>query len=572
MPIRILPEKVVAAIAAGEVIERPESVVKELVENSIDASATRIQIFVERGGRKSIEVIDNGCGIPAVEVPLAVERHATSKLSTEQDLFHIETLGFRGEALTSIAAVSRMDLATRSTGEEIGIRLTVVGGQIREPQPIGVPLGTQVKVRDLFFNLPARLKFLKSESTERHRIHTLIARYAIAYPHISFQLIQEGREIFHTTGSGDRREVLAVMYGLETAKSLIHLPEMEEAAIRVGGFISPPSVHRGTRREITFFVQGRWIQDPSLAAAVIQAYHGLLMVGRYPLAVILLDTPPEFVDVNVHPAKAEIRFRDPSLVFRTVQRAVRGVLLGQTPAPEVRLETSWWRASPAPSSTVIDPAWEMAQEVEQDYPPVRIQSSFPEGKVPLLRAVGQVGAAYLVAEGPDGLYLIDQHAAHERVLFERMMKDFANHRLESQQLLGAETIELAKQEAEIIEENIELLRSLGFEIEAFGKNAFRLRAVPAVLSMTDPEQSLRVVVEDIGEDETPLANEFEARIVARVCKRAAVKSGQVLSLEEQRKLIRDLEICKSPRNCPHGRPTMIHLSVDALERQFGRRG
>lgn len=571
MPIRILPDNVVSAIAAGEVIERPESVVKELVENSIDASARRILISIEGGGRKLIEVTDNGMGIPIDEVPLAVERYATSKLETEQDLFHIDTLGFRGEALTSIGAVSRMELITRSEGEELGTRLAVAGGQISAPQPIGAPPGTRVVVRELFFNLPARLKFLKSEATERHRIQALIARYAIAYPHISFRLMQEGREGFYSTGSGDRREVLAACYGLETAKSLIHLPEMEETAIRVSGFISPPSVHRGTRREITFFVQGRWIQDPSLAAAVIQAYHGLLMVGRYPLAVILLQTPPDFIDVNVHPTKAEIRFKDPSLVFRTVQRAVRGVLLGQAPAAQFHFESSW-RPANLPPSSAIDPGWAMAEAMQPDLPPVRAQSSLPQANMPLLRAVGQVGAAYLVAEGPDGLYLIDQHAAHERVLFERMMSDFVNGKLESQQLLGPQTVELTHREAEMIEGNLTLIRSLGFEVEPFGKNVFRLRGVPAVLSKIDPEQSLRVLVEDIGEDEAPLASEFEARIIARVCKRAAVKSGQVLSSEEQRKLIRDLEACTSPRSCPHGRPTMIHLSVDALERQFGRRG
>ncbi|NIM95725.1 MAG: DNA mismatch repair endonuclease MutL, partial [Anaerolineales bacterium] len=262
MPIRVLSEDVASAIAAGEVVERPESVVKELVENAIDASAKRIEINIEGGGRRLIEVADDGCGIRADEVPLAVAHHATSKLSTKDDLFQIETLGFRGEALTSIGAVSRMEILTRSTKEEVGTKLTVTGGHIDEPVPIGAPSGTVVRIRDLFFNMPARLKFLKSETTERRRISTLISRYAIAYPQIAFKLVQEGREGLSTTGSGNRTEVLAAVFGLDTAKSMICLPEGGDGKIQVNGYISPPSVHRSNRREITFFVRGRWIQDP----------------------------------------------------------------------------------------------------------------------------------------------------------------------------------------------------------------------------------------------------------------------------------------------------------------------
>jgi DNA mismatch repair protein MutL len=572
VPIRVLPQEVASKIAAGEVIERPESVVKELIENALDAGGSRIQITIEHGGRKLIEVVDDGCGIPAQEVPLILERHATSKLSTFDDLFTLESLGFRGEALTSIAAVSRMELITRAGDEKVGTRLFIDGGKPDGPHPIGAPTGTTVRVRDLFYNLPARLKFLKTENTERRRIHTLVSRYAIAYPDTAFQLVLEGRNALHTTGNGHRREVIANIFGLEIAKSMIALPEPLQGSIRVSGFVSPPSIHRGTRREITLFVQGRWIHDQSLSAAVIQAYHGLLMVGRYPMAVILLQLPSEHVDVNVHPAKAEVRFQDPQHIFSVVQRAIRGTLLGQTTEPPVHFETSWWQRDTLESQKIIDPAWEMDRKITMDSVPEAIQTRIPQTKVPLLRPVGQVGATYLVAEGPDGLYLIDQHAAHERVLFEAMMEAREEGQLGSQQLLEAINLEMTRSEALILEENLNLLNAIGFEIEEFGKETFRVRAVPVILSKVDPGQAVTAMIESLEQDEKPMEGEVEAHLITLVCKQAAVKAGQVLSLEEQRKLIQDLEACKMPRTCPHGRPTMIHLSVDSLEKQFGRRG
>jgi DNA mismatch repair protein MutL len=572
VPIRVLPRDVASKIAAGEVVERPESVVKELIENALDASGNRIQITIEKGGKKLIEVVDDGCGIPSQEVPLILERHSTSKLTTIEDLFTLESLGFRGEALTSISAVSRMELITRTKDEDVATRLMIDGGHADTPQPIGAPTGTTVRVRDLFYNLPARLKFLKTENTERRRIQTLVSRYALAYPDVSFQLTSEGRRVLQTAGNGQRREVLASIFGLEIAKNMIALPDPLEGTIQVNGFVSPPSIHRGTRREITFFVQGRWIHDQSLSAAVIQAYHGLLMVGRYPMAVILLQMPSQYVDVNVHPAKAEVRFQDPQQIFTVVQRAIRGTLLGQTTEPPVHFESSWWQRDSVADQKLIDPAWEMDRHLTVDRVPEILQTQLPHTEVPLLRPVGQVGATYLVAEGPDGLYLIDQHAAHERVLFEAMMEAHKEGKLESQQLLEAIRLEMTRGESSTVEENLDLLNSLGFEIEPFGREMYRVRAVPALLSNVDPGKAVMVVVENLAENESPLEGEIESRVIARVCKQAAVKAGQILSLEEQRKLIQDLEACEMPRTCPHGRPTMIHLSVDTLEKQFGRRG
>jgi DNA mismatch repair protein MutL len=592
MPIHILPPEVASQIAAGEVIERPASVVKELVENALDSGAKHISISVEAAGQRLVEVGDDGCGISAQDLSLAVERHATSKLSQAADLFQINTLGFRGEALASIGSVSRMTITSRIAQAEVGARLRVEGGKANPVEPAGAPVGTLVRVEDLFYNLPARLKFLKTESTERRQIDNLVTRYALAYPLVRFQLRQEGRPALQTSGNGDRREVLASMYSADVARQMLEVL-FEDDAIRITGFVSPTSLTRSNRREITFFVNGRPVNDPALSAALLKGYHTLLMVGRYPLAVLFLEMAPNALDVNVHPAKAEVRFRQPERVFTGMQNAVRGALLAHSPLPGLEGQLRWApSASGRPLSSRVDPAWEMQNinawssypseqgpnwrtETSQTEPGaeagLRPRANLTDEHLPLLRPVGQIANAYLVAEGPDGLYLIDQHAAHERVLFERFIKQQAD-KVASQSLLQATTVELSAASARLLEEQLPILGRLGFEVEAFGPNTYLVRAIPNLLTGIDPEAALRVLVEEFEEDETPLYAEQEARIIARVCKRAAVKAGQSLSPEEQRALLFDLENCQSPRTCPHGRPTMIHLSVDILERQFGRRG
>jgi DNA mismatch repair protein MutL len=574
VPIKILPENVSSTIAAGEVVERPASVVKELAENSLDAGAKAIQISTEEGGKLLIEVVDDGSGIAQAEVLLAVARFATSKLQTAQDLFAIDTLGFRGEALSSIAAVSRLEMITRAQGEEVGSKLNVNGGDIKPLSTIGSPPGTVMRVRDLFYNVPARRKFLKTENTERRWITRFVSRYALAYPHVRFELQQEGRSLLNTSGKGDPREVLTEVFGLETARQMISIPPSAGAEISVSGFVGPPELNRSNRRELTFFVNGRWVQDSSLSAAVLQAYHTLLMVGRYPIAVLFLQVHPEQVDVNVHPTKSEIRFREPDRVFAVIQRAIRATLMGHTSPVRVDFQSTWSREGTSSRPGAISADWGFAAESSFDPSvsrPLSLQGVLPSGTIPLLRAVGQIGAAYLVAEGPDGLYLVDQHAAHERILFEKMMAEREAGALESQILLETQTIEFSHSEAALLEENLKALQELGFVIEPFGERSFQLRAVPSLVTGKDPLFALRSVVEEFEENEEPLADALEDRLAARICKRVAIKAGQVLSFAEQRQLLRDLESCSMPRTCPHGRPTMIHLSVDALERQFGRR-
>lgn len=565
--------------------------VKELTENALDAGATNISISIMDAGRTLVEVADDGTGIPADELALAASRHATSKLVQSGDLFHIRTLGFRGEALASIGSVSHMTITSRVESAKEGARLKVEGGVSGKVEKVGAPKGTVARVENLFYNVPARLKFLKTDVTERRAIDSLVTRYALAYPTVRFRVMDGKQTTLQTAGDGDRRAILAALYGVDVAKQMLEVMAGEEG-MTLTGFISPVSLTRSNRKEITFFINGRWVQEVSLNSALLQAYHTLLMVGRYPLTALFLDMAPEEVDVNVHPTKAEVRFRAQDKVFSFVQRSVRKALLAYTPVPAVspQLWGSRSRTDELPRREVgID--WSIGHDEElkvesgvltsmesaSDGSPAsslrspNSQSAFSTG-VPLLRLIGQIGATYLVAEGPDGLYLVDQHAAHERVLFEKLMAQHENKSIPAQSLLTPEIVTLPPQSSKALVEQLVFLNHFGFEVEEFGTNTFQVRAMPVLFAGGSPASALKALVEDFEEDESPLAAEVEARLAARVCKRLAVKAGQALTSEEQRSLLNDLEACQSPRTCPHGRPTMIHLSVDMLERQFGRKG
>ena len=639
MTIQVLADEVASQIAAGEVIERPASVVKELIENAIDAGAQKITIHIEGAGKKLIEIIDDGCGIPADELEIAVKRHATSKLRTADDLFHIHTLGFRGEALAAAGSVSRMTITTRTADSETGRRIVVDGGFVTSNKTVGAPPGTTITIEDLFYNVPARLKFLKSDSTERNQIETLISRYALAYPDIRWQLINETKTILQTTGNGNYREILAAIYGLDIAKQFIEV-ELDEEGLTIFGFISPVGLTRSNRKEMNYFVNGRWVQEQALNASVQRAYQTLIMVGRFPIIALFITVNPEDVDVNVHPAKAEVRFKNADRIIGGVHRAVRRGLITQSPVPELNTPTAWpsyrqetpppfdpngqgvptaqplWRSnltdfSPASDTPADEQAMDTTPQRPQPGPPVyqpfmpqpvsvpqqntgnfdpsagipREQpaadiptpvSSAPAAQnapfFPILRWIGQIGATYIIAEGPDGLYLIDQRAAHERILYEKMLDAEANGTIVSQALLEPAVVQLPPWQATALEENMPVLSRLGFEIEEFGPNAFRVLAMPTLFEKGSPAAAIAAVVEDIENDNVPMQGLTSEKIASYVCKRMAVKAGQTLSTDEQRALIRDLEQCRSPRTCPHGRPTMIHLSIDLLEKQFGRKG
>jgi DNA mismatch repair protein MutL len=596
MSIEVLSERVVAQIAAGEVVERPASVVKELIENSLDAGASNIYVHVVGGGRRMIRVSDDGCGISSNEAELGFARHATSKLRSVDDLLTIQTLGFRGEALASIAAVSHVTMATRFQNEEVGTSLRLEGGQILQRKAMGTPTGTVITVENLFYNTPARLKFLKKENTEKRHIATLITRYAMAYPQVRFVLEQDGREVFRSSGSGHLTDVMVAVLGLDDFKNMVEVygeDKTHSEPITVSGFTSTPGLNRADRTHITLFVNGRWVQDTTLAYAVTQAYHTFLMNGRYPVAVLMISMPTQDVDVNVHPTKAEVRFRDSNAVFTAVQRAVRRAVVELARTPSVRggryaglataRELDGWGGFDTDYSKQIE--MNLSLESAGQYPRQQEHlataddpTAIPEGlgtptkprTLPILRVVGQIGGTYIVAEGPVGMYLIDQHAAHERILYEQFMDEYERKQTVVQHTLAAQTINLSPSEARLIEENMDALQKVGFELEAFGPNTFVIRSVPAMLADNDPLEAVGGILDDLELGHTPGQPSIEKKIVLRVCKQAAVKAGQILSLKEMQVLIQQLERCESPHTCPHGRPTMLHMSRDQLAREFGR--
>nr|MBC7245161.1 DNA mismatch repair endonuclease MutL [Chloroflexota bacterium] len=592
MPIRILPPQVASKIAAGEVVERPASVVKELVENAIDAGATDIRIELRNGGRRLIRVNDNGCGIPEDEAALAFARHATSKISSEQDLLRIQTLGFRGEALASIAAVSQVTMLTSVRDGGAGILLRLEGGELVQREKHASRPGTVVTVENLFYNTPARLKFLRSEATESSHIIKLVGAYAIAYPELRFTLIENGKLVLQTSGTGKLYDVLVKVFGLEIAQQMLEiqpeesvpnhdLPPQPSSEVRVQGYIGSPSLHRATRDYQLFFVNRRWIKDRSLSYAVEEAYRTILPTGRYPVAILNITMPPADVDVNVHPTKREVRFREPRGVFAAVQRAVRYTVLQQSPVatatgrPAAMLPREWERyqpqlLKPLASEAGLTPA-QMALEIQRtaDVEPAMISSVPMLERLPMLRVLGQVRQTYIIAEGPDGLYLIDQHAAHERVLFEQLQAEHASMTASAQNLLQPLPIELPPHQRSLLDAILEPLSALGFDIAPFGGDTYLVRAIPSTLQPADVPDVIAELLDVASEGrDTTLSAE---RLLTIIACHGAVRAGQTLTLDEARELVRLLEKTTSPYTCPHGRPTMIHLSSAQLERSFNRR-
>jgi DNA mismatch repair protein MutL len=608
MPIRLLPEEVASRIAAGEVVERPSSVVKELVENSLDAQATRVEVETRDGGIRLIRIRDNGSGIPSDEVALAFRRHATSKLQIAEDLEEIGTLGFRGEALSSIASVSRTTCITRHIEEETGTRLTLEGGDFVAQTPVGRPHGTELIIENLFYNVPARRKFLRTDRTERRHIDGFLTRYAIAYPGTAFIVSHDGATAITTSGNGDASEVLLSVYGLELGACLLPIPEelTQGHEIRVRGFVGPTSVHRADRGYITIFVNGRWIQDLRLPYGIIQAYHTLLPTKRYPIAFVMIDMPATDVDVNVHPAKTEVRFRDGDAVFRAVQRAVRATVIHAAPvvAPWMPSPSTDAESRPvetgkaetmremlaalqpsqshihfggdeSPAAGPPEPAQASSgntaasfQAQRLDIPSRQMPGTVRTNELPPLRIVGQLATMFLIAEGPDGLYLIDQHAAHERVLFERLASDAIQGRVAGQPLLEPKVVSLPTDDADRLLQLLPALDAVGLEIDPFGPNTFLVRALPAQIQHLPPADLLADIAGTEGEFRVQA--EIQEAVIRHICKRAAIKAGQVLSREEMQQLVKDLEQTQNPRTCPHGRPTIIQISTEELARQFGR--
>ncbi len=602
MPIELLRPEVSSKIAAGEVIERPASAVKELVENALDAGASRIQIEIRAGGIEYIRVTDDGVGIPVNQVELAFQRFATSKLSHTEDLESVATLGFRGEALPSIASIARVEMRTRSQDEDSGSHIELEDGEIKSLASVGLPVGTTLIARHLFRNFPARRKFLRSPASEQSRIQSVVSHYALAYPEVGFELRADRGRPFTSPGSGNLRDAVAAVHGRRIAVDMLELSSDGDGdEPSVSGLIGPPSMDRANRTYISLFVNRRWVQNRSISYAIEQSYHGFMAERRYPVAVVNVSVPYQDVDVNAHPAKAEIRFKRENQVFGAVQRAIRKILTDHAPVPEIshravsRPDGSHYPQRPQPHNPAAfwpttpfsapprvhgspggTPAAHHTAALGDFFAPHEASESStsaspnitPGKALPILRVLGQVGNTYVVAEGPDGMYMIDQHAAHERVMFEKVRAQVAAGAPEVQSLLEPAVVELDEGKMELILTQSDAISGMGFVLEPFGDSAVILRGVPALLKESDQAGALVDVLDlmaDGGGFET-----WEERAAYSIACHGAIRAGKVLSREEMRELVMQLEECAQPNSCPHGRPTMIHMSSGQLEREFGR--
>jgi len=582
MPIQLLKDETIGKIAAGEVVERPVSVVKELVENAIDAGATRISVEIEEGGSKLIRVSDNGVGMSREDLPLAVTRHATSKIVSFDDLEHLRTLGFRGEALPSIAAVA--DVTIRSSNGSGGGAIAIDYGRVGAANVDAAPKGTTITVRNLFANVPARRKFLRQPSTEATYISRMIGAYACDRSDIQWSLTTDGRRSIRTDGAGDDTSAAIGVFGTELADevlSLTELPaEIRVPGVQVSGWISSPRVSRSHRQSLYFFVNGRLIQHRALVFALEDAYHSLLMVGRHPLGMIRIELDPAMVDVNVHPTKAEVKFADERAVCRAVQRAAHQALLAQKQdvLPQVQFEPvprasfSANQISFASDRTPVSIGREF--ELDSRRQPEREEENAPpeeahQSGIPVLRVLGQVGGTYIIAEGPEGMFLIDQHAAHERVMYEKILAQMQAKSVDQQPMLDPMVIELPPDELAIFDKSTEELNAIGFEVERFGEQSVIIRSIPALIKGVDIAERFHEILRELvggGSGTTWL----DSVAISASC-HTAIRAGQPLSLPEMRELVAQLERTQQPRACGHGRPTMLHMSQYELERQFNRR-
>ncbi|MBI3947256.1 MAG: DNA mismatch repair endonuclease MutL [Armatimonadetes bacterium] len=564
--IAILDEATIGQIAAGEVIERPASLVKELLENSLDAGARRIEVVCEEGGCRRVSVVDDGCGMEREDAVLALQPHATSKIRTARDLSRVRTLGFRGEALASIASVSSVELVTRLRGAESGARLTARAGRITDLEEVGAPEGTAVTVRDLFLNAPVRRRYLRSPTTEFGYISDCVGQYVIAHPEVALRLVHGGETALHHPGSGERLDAVVSVFGAEAARQVLPVAAPGETCA-VEGFVSRPGFTRGTRAWQWFYANGRPVRSRALAHAVERAYHTLVPAGRFPVALLLFTLDSALVDVNVHPAKSEVRFLSEGDLHRFTERAVRQALqgvdltthLGAPPAPSAGAplpEAADASGTPAPAAAL----------------PLSWEASAAGSRAPgLPEARAQIHDTYILAEGPQGLFIIDQHTAHERSLFEQLMSGCATDLLRPMPLTVPFVLSLTSREANAARGNLEALRSLGFALDPFGRDAFLVRSVPAALGGGGCETALRDTIEELLQEQAPQTLDARReKVAALLACRSAVKAGDRLTLQEMQAIVRGLYEFQSRFTCQHGRPTVILLSREELEKRFHR--
>lgn len=611
--IRQLPTSVINKIAAGEVIERPASVVKELLENSLDAGSTRVDVVIEKGGAESIRITDNGCGIAAEQLTLAVASHATSKIADADDLFRVATLGFRGEALASIAEVSRLTIRSRPADCEAGAELEIVGGKAEPIRPTGCPQGTSIEVRQLFFNTPVRHKFMRTTQTEMGHINEAVTRLALAHPRVHFTLTHSSRLVHDLPPVEQARDRVAVLFGQELAESLIPI-DSDDDQVRLHGFVANPTQSRGNNRLQYLFLNGRFIRDRALQHALGEAYRGLLLTGRYPICFLHLEISPALVDVNVHPTKMEVRFQDGGRIYSQLLGSLRSKFLttdlvarGTLPTSSTEItadnevaastpETSdlfqWAKnqLTPASSGDLRADATNLdAPDSLQLHPfshPNRTDNPPSADAMPARRideaASGppdahtspsalQIHNRYLVVENEDGLEVIDQHALHERILYELLREKVLAGALERQRLLVPEPVDLASSEAAAVLENQELLAKIGVEVEPFGGETVLVSAYPAMLANFSPAEVVRGLAEQLQtEGKQPEIRDLLDELMHMIACKAAVKYGDSLTPEEVTALLDQRHLAQDHHHCPHGRPTALVFTREQLDRQFKR--
>ncbi|MGC1322402.1 MAG: DNA mismatch repair endonuclease MutL [Candidatus Udaeobacter sp.] len=611
--IRLLSETVASQVAAGEVVERPASVVKELVENSLDAGARDIDIAIRRGGISLVRVIDDGCGMDRDDALLSLERHATSKIRSAADLQAVATLGFRGEALPSIASVSRFRLSTREADAIAGTEIIVNGGKIDVVRDGGEAPGTQVEVRSLFYNLPARRKFLRSENTESRNIEHQIHLQAIGHPEIGFSLMRDDRILFQLPATATLGNRIRDLYGVELLQRLVEVNGAASPKIRISGFIGQAGLSRQTRSQQLVFVNGRAIESNLITGAVREGYHTALMKGQYPVTFLFVELDPGAVDVNVHPAKREVRFRDPNSVRQAVVSCIQQTLenaradwqekfrgpIRPEPAAAVSVKAvpdlTLRSAVTAPEAThrelphfgtvagVANLGRAPSETVGQAHRlPVTPTDSATDAVGLLQREVGKpsqqfeiigvLSKLYVLMENANGLVLVDQHAAHERVLFEELRRRMEQQGVPTQKLLLPQTFDVPPRDADWIEQNLSVLQRMGIGIESFGPGTFKIDSLPSFLDVSDGAQFMRKVIDDLkSAGNSASAMRLGEEMIAKSVCRHAVKANDPLRYPEVEKLIRDLLDCDLPYCCPHGRPTMIQISLAELEKKFGRK-
>ncbi len=575
---------------------------KELVENSIDAGARKIDILIRRGGISLVRVIDDGCGMDRDDALLSLERHATSKIRSVSDLEAIATLGFRGEALPSIASVSRFRLTTREQDAVAGTKIIVNGGKIDIVRDGGEAPGTQVEVRSLFYNIPARRKFLRAENTESRNIEHQLHLQAIGHAKVAFTFARDDRVVFQLPATATLIDRIRDLYGNELLEKLLPLNGVGSSQVRIGGLIGQAGLSRQTRAQQLVFVSGRAIESPLITTAVREGYHTALMKGQYPVTFLFLELDPGAVDVNVHPAKREVRFRDPNGVREAVVRCIQATLArgradwqkkfrappAQVSAqptvdlilrPQVSVPEVSHRELPQfPTAEIVGLAHRLpvppadSARSEPDWPSLAQQKRVERAATPQFQIIGVLNKLYVLMENADGLVLVDQHAAHERILFEELRRRMEEQGVPSQKLLITQTFELLPRDADWIEQNMSILQKMGIGIESFGPNTFKIDSLPGFLNVTDGAQFMRKVIDDLksASDRSSPLRLGEDMIAKSVC-RHAVKANDPLRYLEVEKLIQDLLECDLPYCCPHGRPTMIQISNAELEKKFGRK-